>query len=98
MWKGSTTWTRLETPNLGATLFPRHCEPTGRANARPMQAPRSNPSCRELADMDCFVPCPPRNDESSRLAGGELAEGCLCRGQPRDRHAIRRARDVIEPD
>src|SRR6202020_3346439 len=33
---------------------------------------------------------------TSRLAGGGLAEGGLRRRQPRDRHAVGRALDIIE--
>src|SRR5277367_1547553 len=40
-----------------------------------------------------------RNDRTVlRLACGALAERGLCCGEPRDRHAIGRARDVIEAD
>src|ERR1700693_767412 len=35
---------------------------------------------------------------SSRLAGGGLAERRLRGGEPRDRHAERRARNIVEPD
>ena len=34
----------------------------------------------------------------SRLAGGDLAQRRLCRGEARDRHAVRRARHVVEAD
>src|ERR1700687_1406815 len=35
---------------------------------------------------------------TSRLTGDGLAECSLRRGQPRDRHAVGRARDVIQSD
>src|SRR6266404_2816084 len=35
---------------------------------------------------------------TSRLARDRLAKRRLCGGQPRDRHAVGRAGDVIEPD
>ena len=40
----------------------------------------------------------PERRQFSRLAGNRLAERGLRRGEPRDRHAIGRARDVVEPD
>src|SRR5260370_33852798 len=41
---------------------PRHCEPTGRANARPMTG-SAKQSILHLGDrMDCFVAYAPRND------------------------------------
>ena len=45
-----------------STITRRHCEPTGRANARPItgSAKRSTEPCKER--MDCFVACAPRND------------------------------------
>jgi hypothetical protein len=39
----------------------RHCEPTGRANARPMTG-SAKQSIRSKGKVDCFVACAPRND------------------------------------
>src|SRR4051812_22142910 len=38
------------------------------------------------------------DERALRLAGNRLAERGLRRGEARDRHAIGRARDVVEPD
>src|SRR5258708_7920535 len=57
--------------------LPRHCEPTGRANARPMtgSAKQSSFSSAERK-LDCFVACAPRNDgERARTAATDLPVG-----------------------
>jgi hypothetical protein len=43
----------------------RHCEPTGRANARPMTAKQSMEQLQRK--LDCFVARAPRNDGKVRL-------------------------------
>jgi hypothetical protein len=48
--------------------IPRHCEPTGRANARPMTG-SAKQSMEPQAKMDCFVAIAPRNDELSAQDG-----------------------------
>jgi hypothetical protein len=46
----------------------RHCEPTGRANARPMTGSAKQPSFLFAAlKLDCFVALAPRNDGSGCL-------------------------------
>src|SRR5258708_5055840 len=46
----------------------RHCEPTGRANARPMTgSAKQSIASSQCGGMDCFVAIAPRNDE--RQAG-----------------------------
>ena len=43
--------------------FPRHCEPTGRANARPMTgSAKQSRKAAKLARLDRFVAYAPRND------------------------------------
>src|SRR5690242_4046772 len=49
--------------------------------------------------MDCFVAGAPRNDGSRlRLTRHRLADRGLRRGETGDRHAIGRARDIVEAD
>src|SRR5713226_2610428 len=51
---------RYRAPTRGARLV-RHCEPTGRANARPMTGSAKQSRFRTVK-LDCFVACAPRND------------------------------------
>ncbi|HEY1637300.1 MAG TPA: hypothetical protein VGF62_02150 [Rhizomicrobium sp.] len=57
LWRRLPGWLRVN----------RHCEPTGRANARPMtgSAKQSIRPCKER--MDCFVAYAPRNDVEIQL-------------------------------
>jgi hypothetical protein len=41
----------------------RHCEPTGRANARPMTGSAKQSSQAAKKPLDCSAACAPRNDE-----------------------------------
>src|SRR5260370_36093511 len=41
---------------------PRHCEPTGRANARPMTGSAKQSIAPQGSKLDCFVAYAPRND------------------------------------
>jgi hypothetical protein len=62
-----------------STITFRHCEPTGRANARPMtgSAKQSIEPCKER--MDCFVACALRNDTTRHapaISRHDLPESC----------------------
>src|SRR5947209_18800207 len=41
--------------------LPRHCEPTGRTNVRPMTS-SAKQSFERRVRLDCFVACAPRSD------------------------------------
>src|SRR6266446_3700478 len=61
---GGSDWrmrtSRYRAPTRGARVV-RHCEPTGRANARPMTgSAKQSRFC--TVKLDCFVACAPRND------------------------------------
>jgi hypothetical protein len=58
--EGRTGW-RVMTAERVA-LFLRHCEPTGRANARPMTGSAKQSISLRKGTMDCFVASAPRND------------------------------------
>jgi hypothetical protein len=45
-----------------ASIRPRHCEPPGRANARPMTGSAKQSISPRKGRMDCFVARAPRND------------------------------------
>src|SRR5207248_2840329 len=52
--------------------YPRHCEPTGRANARPMPgSAKQSSAASSLGRLDCFVAYAPRNDQSWERAAFE---------------------------
>src|SRR5258707_4010041 len=51
-----------------AGVIIRHCEPTGRANARPMTG-SAKQSLGPLAELDCVVARAPRNDASCVTTG-----------------------------
>src|SRR5258707_13916932 len=61
-WLVGTAQERLCPPyNSLQSISPRHCEPTGRANARPMTG-SAKQSIGRQRKMDCFVAYAPRND------------------------------------
>src|SRR3982074_129315 len=46
----------------------RRCEPTGRANARPMTGSVKQSTAETKATTDCFVAYAPRNDRKQKFA------------------------------
>src|SRR2546421_762024 len=58
------------------TKLDRHCDPTGRANARPMTG--SAKQSRATTRMDCFVACAPRNDGKHNSAFSRRDAPELC--------------------
>src|SRR5436853_596638 len=70
-------------------LLSEPCELVNRAPAR-LIAPRPNRSAGAAAARACRL--------AFRLTGGGLAERRLRGGKSRDRHAERRAGNIVEPD
>ena len=53
------------------SLHNRHCEPTGRANARPMTG-SAKQSIERQERMDCFVACAPLRKRFAFVAGNDV--------------------------
>src|SRR5258708_24592950 len=58
---------RFNHPISGKKRFPVICEPSGRANTRPMLNSAKRSEVPGNADLDCFVARAPRNDGLERL-------------------------------
>jgi hypothetical protein len=60
----------------------RHCEPTGRANARPITGSAKQSICSLCGDMDCFVASAPRNDGPCSPGGAKRSPRLSLRDVP----------------
>src|ERR1019366_8974921 len=84
----------------GAQFFPRPAGCSGRAARTSLRASVTlrTPRRRKMAGKNPGHVSLKNGCWASRLAGNGLAECGLRRGQPRDRHAVGGAGDVIQSD
>src|SRR5258707_9595656 len=52
----------VDEPRRASARIFRHCEPTGRANARPMTGSAKQSRLERRIKLDCFVACAPSTD------------------------------------